>query len=145
MKKIVISLCFSLILSAMSLIAFAQNQTQGAGEPEGLGIDIYITSAESGCPTTGIVEGTIVGGGGNWWPAIPENYTGPSYYYLFVPNAWAWFGQAHGGATTDTQYIPSGIKWCVGSGSEPFNFPIGDDMDPIYFNMSLEYLPKCED
>ena len=42
MKKIVINLCFSLILSAMSLIAFAQNQTQGSGAPLSWKIDIYI-------------------------------------------------------------------------------------------------------
>ena len=144
MKKIVINLCFSLILSAMSLIAFAQNQTQGSGAPLSWKIDIYITSAETGCPTTGEVEGVITIGG-NSWNATPQNYTGPGYYCLDVQNVFGSVGYAMGGATTDYQWIPSGVKWCTGHGFDNFNLFGGDPLDNIYFDMYLNYWAENED
>lgn len=129
MKKIVISLCFTFILSAFSTITYAQM--------DGMGINAYVDSAPSTCPTTGVVDGSISAYSGTWWGANEANYTGPGFYYLYVPNASTYCGTVHAWATTDTQDNGNNTtKYCHGGTSEGFSFP-GHPYGAQHFDLEL--------
>lgn len=145
MKKLALKLSLALICSFLCMNLFAQFQSQGAGSPEGMGINVYIETEAPNCPTGGNVDGMVsytTGGGG--FPANSVAYTGPKYYYLFAPNANIVCGYGHAWAETEMVYLSPGGYWCEGYGVDPFNTWQGDYIQ-VYFDMEMEYDPHCEE
>ena len=142
MKKIIFSLFLSFLISAVGMTAYAQNQS-ASGNPDALALNVYVDSAPNDCPTSGTVNGTISASSGTWWPANPANYSGPGYYYLFVPNANTNCGTGHASVMTVEQHQGLGTVYCHGSGLDYFAFP-NNPLDAIHFDLTLEYDPDSE-